>query len=562
MERHICAACGGNLEKQDGGYRCIYCRATYSDDGEEAAAKTLAGLLDEVKLERLANARRLLYEAAHAPNPSSSRLKSAAEAVLALYPDDPMGRFYLDAVNPDPAVLNAFLANVQLDEALADEVVGWMKESMEARNADAFYQFVSNHFAGAKRKQLHNFIEGERHALDEGVYEPSLPRDVFLAYSSADIDRVREMVDFLENEGFTVFAAYRNLRHGKGAEENYLSALQTAMRHCKAVVFLSSVASRKLSCDALTKELPFIDEEGLPMKRIEFILDEYGPNTPTSAKLLLKEFFDGLEWCTEREDLVARLLNKAEPVPKKPGKKNEPVDPRLVIEGNVLLKFDPSRPAGDSPEYVHVPEGIVEIGRCAFANLENAGIRTLYLPKSVGVIGRQAFMGVKRSGIEAIEIPADSQLQRIEESAFERSEFDHIDLPDGLRFIGHYAFYAAERLEDIYIPQSVETIGRGAFARYFLDTDPTPRYHIHVGREMNVRRFLFSKKFSYPEGYAESCFYLIPLNCRESDPAFADALNSHHTAFWGRSLRNPNNSVSYQHDANEVTAIHWGAKRK
>jgi len=228
----------------------------------------------------------------------------------------------------------------------------------------------------------------------------------------------------------------------------------------------------------------------------------------------------------------------------------------------VLLKFDPSRPAGDSPEYVHVPEGIVEIGRCAFANLENAGIRTLYLPKSVGVIGRQAFMGVKQSGIEAIEIPADSQLQRIEESAFERSEFDHIDLPDGLRFIGHYAFYAAERLEDIYIPQSVETIGRGAFARYFLDTDPTPRYHIHVGREMNVRRFLFSKKFSYPEGYAESCFYLIPLNCRESDPAFADALNSHHTAFWGRSLRNPNNSVSYQHDANEVTAIHWGAKRK
>ena len=303
------------------------------------------------------------------------------------------------------------------------------------------------------------------------------------------------------------------------------------------------------------------------MKRIEFILDEYGPNTPTSAKLLLKEFFDGLEWCTEREDLVARLLNKAEPATKKPGKKNEPADPRLVIEGNVLLKFDPSRPAGNSPEFVRIPEGIVEIGCGAFANLGKAGIKTLFLPKSVKVIGRQAFLGVKQGGIEAIEIPADSQLERIEDGAFEQSEFDHVELPDGLLAIGNYAFYAAERLQYLYVPKSVEMIGLGAFARYYEEGDRLPRFHVRFGKtKLGVKKGLFRKEYRCPAGYDESCLFTIPLvglldyekNIRRLD---THAVANSARAVWvtHREFMTHDESVR---GCDKITSVEWGVERK
>jgi predicted nucleic acid-binding Zn-ribbon protein len=81
------------------------------------------------------------------------------------------------------------------------------------------------------------------------------------------------------------------------------------MHNCRCVVFISSENSRRLECDALKIELPYIRDNESDMGRIEYILDEYDETTTRAAKRLLEDIFSGLEYCRTKEDLVDRILN-------------------------------------------------------------------------------------------------------------------------------------------------------------------------------------------------------------------------------------------------------------
>jgi len=80
-------------------------------------------------------------------------------------------------------------------------------------------------------------------------------------------------------------------------------------------------------------------------------------------------------------------------------------------------------------ENVVVPEGVTELGRCAFAGKM---MRTAVLPKGLEVIG---------------------------EGAFHRcSVLEEVTLPDGVKAIGNIAFGRCSRLRRINIPDSVEEL--------------------------------------------------------------------------------------------------------
>lgn len=308
MEAHICSRCGGTLTRKDEFYVCDYCRAKFEDDVEEREAVTLKGLLDEAKLERLSNARRALYDQVHRENPSVKKTLACVHDVLSLYPDDVLARFYDAILDEDPALLNELLRGLEVDGPTAEEIVRYGVKGLKLRNVMAFKDFIERHFQGEEKANQWSLIEDEAAKLDEGIYSTAIPRDIFLAYSSADQDRVAEMCDFLESEGFQVFVAYRNLRHGAGAQENYLEALYDALRHCKVFLFLSSNHSRTLACDALKVETPYVTDNLPGMKRIEYLLEAYSPKTATSVRILLKKAFP-TEWCTNREDLIQRILD-------------------------------------------------------------------------------------------------------------------------------------------------------------------------------------------------------------------------------------------------------------
>ncbi len=308
MEQHICPCCGGGLQKNGDTYHCPYCRADFEDDFEERAAMSLRSLLDEERMESLQKARRALFMAAHERFPSNDTVLSCARKVREIYPADDYALLYEASITKDPQKLNDFLLRSDMDIPLARECFRWVIASLEARNSAALKTMVQRYFAGEEALDMMTEIEAEDAKISDGLYIPSLPRDVFLAYSSADQDQVVRTLDLLEENGFTVFAAFRNLRHGKGAADNYLASLQEAMKHCKILVFLSSSSSRNLACDALRVELPFINDNLPEMKRIEYVIEPYDNKTPMAAKILLKRVFEGLEWCQSEEDLLTRLL--------------------------------------------------------------------------------------------------------------------------------------------------------------------------------------------------------------------------------------------------------------
>lgn len=314
MKRLVCELCGENLTASEKGYFCPVCGAKYQTNDAEAISLALEQLVEEAKMERLAHAKHFLWDAVHERNPSAGKIQEAAKQVLLLNQGDDLARFYEVAMEDDPTPLNEWLLSSSVNESLAEEVYRWCLLSLEARNILAFKDFIGRHFAFDDRFEKLSALEEEAEKLEEGVYMTNLPRDVFLAYSSNDSEAAFALADYLEDNGFTVFVAARNLRHGKAAAENYAEALKDAMAHCKGVVFVSSESSRQLSCDALRFELPFIKDHLPKMRKIEYLLEPYGNRTKEAARMLLKNVFAGLEWCQNRNDLLQRILDFDKPL--------------------------------------------------------------------------------------------------------------------------------------------------------------------------------------------------------------------------------------------------------
>ena len=310
MERKLCTNCGSDLIQKDGFFECPYCGARFAIDDGEKEAEAIRNALSDIKIEQLSNARRLLYDATHTRNPSLKKVHEAAAYVLAIHPEDVLAKFYEADADDDPAVLNAFLKDLSCEEALAKEIVRWSLLSLDSRNVGPLKNFVERNVEIETRLDVLTQIEDEADKLEEGLYSPSLPRDVFLCYSSSNMPEVLEVLDLLEDNGFTVFAAFRNLRHGKGAVENYLSAIHEALENCKVLVYLSSKSSRSIQRDALKDEITYVSRNLPKMKRVEYILQDYETYPPSlMARKLIKECFKGLEWCQDPEDLVQRVYD-------------------------------------------------------------------------------------------------------------------------------------------------------------------------------------------------------------------------------------------------------------
>ena len=306
MESHVCRNCGGPLKKQDGRYHCPYCRASYEDQDEERARVTLRSLLDAAKAEKFATVKRVLYAAVHTPYPSSDEVLSAARNVLAIEDHDPLANVYLFSHDADPHRLNAYLPTLSVSKTEAEEIVRWLLPSLRSRSGPALLRFIERNFRDGELTRHLSEAEETIRRLDEGVYEAGLARDVFVAYSSADAEKAVHVVDLLEEKGFACFLALRNLRHGQGAAENYLSLIQEAMASCRVFLFLSSPNSLTVNCDAMRVELPHL-VNALPKKhRIQYILSDCD-HVPFIVTRTLKSAFPTQSHCRTEEDLLTRI---------------------------------------------------------------------------------------------------------------------------------------------------------------------------------------------------------------------------------------------------------------
>lgn len=147
-------------------------------------------------------------------------------------------------------------------------------------------------------------------------------------------------------------------------------------------------------------------------------------------------------------------------------------DEQLTPEGFTPLKL----------RSLTLPSDIVEIGQGALAYTR---ITAVGLPKDLELLGTETFSGCTQlTGTVTIPdkvtvIPADcfrgcvamdgvrlpAQLRSIEPGAFADCGIRTIDIPKGVRFIGHSAFLGARRLTTVAIPNSCTRIDAWAFSR-------------------------------------------------------------------------------------------------
>lgn len=339
-EKFCCEKCGGNLELNGSIYVCSYCGSEFADIIVEKAYKKLelslrekfGDLVQEELIKREQEKFRpllgQLWDKLQEKFTDSKAILSICSKIKDIYPDNFIANFCEVANGGSVSQINDFLNNIDVKEnsIFIEDIVKFMAKSLETGNVASLNYLIERAFKQTdlvKFEEYSTVIENEANKLDEGIYNTNLPRDVFVAYSSKDIDKVLELVENIEAQGLTCFIAMRNLRHGRGAKANYLTELQTAMKNCRNLIFVSSKNSRALNCDALKIELPFIKELdianipvgyknnyadpkvlGYKKPRIEYRLDN--EKTPF-ADIFLKEFFAGLEYAKSLDDTLERL---------------------------------------------------------------------------------------------------------------------------------------------------------------------------------------------------------------------------------------------------------------
>ena len=498
MRLRLCERCGEALSESHGVLSCKYCGATYDKEDEALA---LENLIEEKKQEALANRKRVLWDETHKKYPSERAIVKAAESVREMNPDDPLALFYIAVHKKDKGDLHHFLSETETVESIAKDVVRFMMESVDPEDVLPLKTFIEKHFDGDDYTKMMTDLENEAEELEDGTYMTSIPRDVFVAYSSKDMDKVNEMVAYLEENDQSCFCALRNLRHGKGSVENYEHAIEDAMKHCRVFLFLSSENSRSLRCETLKHEIPYLLDNLPNVHRIHFRLDD-GITKP-GAQVLLREFDNGQEWCRTKEDLIERLIaakrkkaapkKEAIPVPEPEEEIDEAPskvvvidkkDPTVLFTGDTLLSYT------GTAKRIRI-EGFTQVERSAFKDapyLEEIDTGSLKTLKPFAIDGA---MKLKRfhigRALEEIGSGCFARCPELEEFTSDSDDFE-IDrgglvqdiiffryppkakgssyrISHGIDEIDVGAFSGCENLKSVSIPSSVITIGNGAFSK-------------------------------------------------------------------------------------------------
>ena len=343
MKHYQCENCGAELVKNGDEYVCEYCKRTYADDSLEKAyekvCQTLQSTVQNVvsaeflraKIEKIASCRQGLYKARTGEYIDNDDINFWSKQILKLLPEDPQANFYEIASAERWSELNKYLKNFDVKESgyLLDGFVdfltnGRVVEQCVLRLNDLIAKAFKE--TSDEYKNCHKKIVEATEKAESGIFDPSLPRDVFVAYSSKDSEKAYALVEYLEERGLNCFISMRNLPKGVNAERYYEERLEQAIDNCQVFLFVSSKNSRSRNCDAYTKEIKHVKELDLQRysvdernywnthydefdkrngkPRVEFIVEEYGNSI---YEIEVAKFFRGLSWCTDKASVLTAV---------------------------------------------------------------------------------------------------------------------------------------------------------------------------------------------------------------------------------------------------------------
>lgn len=116
---------------------------------------------------------------------------------------------------------------------------------------------------------------------------------------------------------------------------------------------------------------------------------------------------------------------------------------------------------------VYLPEGLKKLPKNSFTSAW-ASLQTVYIPSSLEIIDERAFY---QSAVRNVVFGEDSNLFLIGKEAFaECPNLESITLPESLENIEDNAFYQSGLKQKVIVPNSVISIGNGAFRKTKIET--------------------------------------------------------------------------------------------
>lgn len=339
-----CPVCGSNeliRITPDGAamYKCNCCNGKFQDTSVlreyEKLCATISTTVEEQVSEAILrekrdayyNLRNMLWKNVNSYHIQDSEIRNIVRSILTIAPDDPLAQFFDYVYNASDRNIAKYLKalDVRKNEMNMEIIFEFLIKSLKHDYINATSLLLEKcHekiLSGEKWQTYKTGLETEVSKIEDGVYDLNITRDVFLAYSSKDIDTVSELMEQIEKDGLTCFASFRNLQRGQGASRSYEDDLKKAIDNCKIFLFVSSVNSRSTGCDAYEKEIAYVKGkeqklhpeyrtyEQIPdkykMLRIEYRLDD------TPSRLVdreLKSFFNGLTRAENYDQLIDKLI--------------------------------------------------------------------------------------------------------------------------------------------------------------------------------------------------------------------------------------------------------------
>lgn len=148
-------------------------------------------------------------------------------------------------------------------------------------------------------------------------------------------------------------------------------------------------------------------------------------------------------------------------------------------------------------ENIVIPEGVTELGEGAFSQCEN--LKTVSLPSSLKKIGKNAFCwcsslleitvpqgvtviddGAFQSCTNLSRVSLPVGLTKIGGKAFSGTAIEHIDIPQGVKYIGNGAFFCSD-LKRVSLPEGLTSIGRYTFSYCDIEEITVPESVTFIG---------------------------------------------------------------------------------
>ncbi len=305
-----CPRCGGSAleETGNGKYHCLSCERNLVSEAVTKYHEVL-NALDQQRREDVNRLKRTMWEKAQKENVFNAELQSVCEKILALVDDDLYACFYLATCKSDPSDLISCLSKTDVREH-AEDIPLFLNYLINALRPEWFLpvaNLIDRAYMGTEeRVYWRDKYDQKAQSVDDGVFDPQINRDVFVAYSSKDMPAVEKLVNVLEENGLTCFLAARNMQHGSGAVDQYYQYIYEALEHCRTLVFVSSSNSRNAQCDAYRHELRYLEAHRPDILRVEYLLEPY---IGKALERNFKDFFKDLDWCESPEKVACRVFD-------------------------------------------------------------------------------------------------------------------------------------------------------------------------------------------------------------------------------------------------------------